>query len=254
MADEKDTQAKEENNQKTYSERQLVVFSLGNEEFGVDINEVNSIIKMVPITRIPNSQNFIEGVINLRGRIIVVVDLAKKLGLPGKERDKDSRIIVIETKENMIGMIVDHSREAIRISEDQIQPPPALITQKINSDYLEGVAIIKNNSKEQSQEETKQEDSGSYLRQESTQEKDSRLLILLDLAKVLSSGEMASVQQTQSAAPQGVKEQTGTQETSQQNQPSQQDNSSGAETQSQQQEDQKEDNSQDNSEQQNSQQ
>jgi len=152
-----------------YIERQLVVFNLGEEEFGVDINEVNSIIKMTSITRIPNSQDFIEGVINLRGRIIVVIDLAKKIGLPSREKDKNTRIIVIETKETMIGMIVDHSREAIRISQDKIQPPPAIITNKIKSDYLEGVVVLKE-----------------------------RLLILLDLAKVLGSGDMAGVQKSMS--------------------------------------------------------
>lgn len=154
---------------KDYIERQLVIFNLGEEEFGVDINEVNSIIKMTSITRIPNSQDFIEGVINLRGRIIVVIDLAKKIGLPSRENDKNTRIIVIETKETMIGMIVDHSREAIRISQDKIQPPPAIITNKIKSDYLEGVVVLKE-----------------------------RLLILLDLAKVLGSGDMAGVQKSMS--------------------------------------------------------
>lgn len=188
MVEEKNTQGDDSNLQKAYSERQLVVFSLGNEEFGVDINEVNSIIKMTPITRIPNAQSFIEGVINLRGRIIVVVDLAKKLGLPGKERDKDTRIIVVETNENMVGMIVDHSREAIRVSEDQIEPAPPLITQKISSDYLEGVAIVSSASKNMEQGQNN-----------STKEND-RLLILLDLAKVLNSDEMASVQRTQSSA------------------------------------------------------
>ncbi|MFW6220344.1 MAG: chemotaxis protein CheW [Nanoarchaeota archaeon] len=155
---------------KKYSERQLVVFSLGNEEFGVDINEVNSIIKLEPITKIPNSFNFIEGVINLRGKIVVIINLARKLGLPTKENDKDTRIIIIETKdqnnkETMIGMIVDHSREAIRLSEDQIEPAPPLITQRIKMDYLEGVGIIEN-----------------------------RLLILLDLAKVLCDNEITNVQ------------------------------------------------------------
>ncbi len=168
MVLEKQNEEKDEVSEKKYSERQMVVFTLGNEEFGVDINEVNSIIKMAPITRIPNSQDYIEGVINLRGRIIVVVDLAKKLGLPIKERDKDTRIIVIETNDTMVGMIVDHSREAIRISEDQIEPAPSLIAQKINSDYLEGVGIV-----------------------------GERLLILLDLSKVLSTGDMASVQKAQ---------------------------------------------------------
>ncbi|MFW6450068.1 MAG: chemotaxis protein CheW, partial [Nanoarchaeota archaeon] len=150
-----------------------------------DINEVNSIIKMVPITRIPNAPAFVEGVINLRGRIIVVVDLAKKLGLQGKERDKDTRIIVVETSLNMVGMIVDHSREAIRVSEEQIEQAPGLITQKINSDFLEGVAIVPSGSKEE---------------QQKNEQNNNRLLILLDLAKILNEEERESVQKTQESA------------------------------------------------------
>ncbi|MGM5482523.1 MAG: chemotaxis protein CheW [Nanobdellota archaeon] len=176
--------------QKDYSERQMVIFNLGNEEFCVDINEVNSIIKMTPITKIPNSQSFIEGVINLRGRIIVVIDLAKKIGLPSKERGKDTRIIVIETNDSMVGMIVDHSREAIRVSEEQIEPAPPLITQKISSDYLDGVAIVPSKNGESDNNQ----DSGN-----SVQSND-RLLILLDLAKVLSADEVSSVQKVQSSA------------------------------------------------------
>ncbi len=149
---------------KKYSERQLIVFSIDKEEFGVNITEVNCIIKMEPITRIPNSPDFIEGVINLRGRIIVVVNLAKKLGIPEKEQDKDTRIIVVEKDDTMMGMIVDHAREAIRISEKDIESPPPLIAQKINAEYLEGVGIIGD-----------------------------RLLILLDLAKILSDKEMVSI-------------------------------------------------------------
>ena len=168
VAEESNKKGTEDKSEKDYIEKQLVVFNLGKEEFGVDINEVNSIIKMTSITRIPNSQDFIEGVINLRGRIIVVIDLAKKIGLPSQEKDKNTRIIVIETKETMIGMIVDHSREAIRISQDKIQPPPAIITNKVRADYLEGVAVLKE-----------------------------RLLILLDLSKVLGTDDMASVQKAQ---------------------------------------------------------
>ena len=183
---------------KDYNERQLVVFNLGSEEFGVNINEVNSILKMSPITRIPNAQDYIEGVINLRGQIMVVIDLAKKLGLPQKERDKNTRIIVIETSETMVGMIVDHSREVIRISEEQIQPPPALITQKVKSEYLEGVAII--NKKAGKEKEGTIKDETIQKREVGGEElnvQDSRLLILLDLAKILNSEDVETAQMAQ---------------------------------------------------------
>ncbi len=137
-------------------ERQIVIFNLGKEEFGVNITEVREIIRMEQITGIPNTAEYIEGVINLRGGIIVVIDLAMKLSLPSKEKDNNTRIIVIEVNNNTVGMVVDSATEVLRLRGDQIEPAPAVITEKINTDYIEGVGIL-----------------------------DERLLILLDLAKVL---------------------------------------------------------------------
>jgi purine-binding chemotaxis protein CheW len=149
---------------KSYAERQLVIFKLGSEEFGVDINEVREIIKMEDITRIPNTESYIDGVINLRGKIIVVIDLAKKLNLTAKEHNKDTRVIVIEVGKSTIGMIVDGCNEVLRLSGDQIEVAPDIIKSKIQEDYLEGVGILKD-----------------------------RLIILLDLGKVLASSEMEKV-------------------------------------------------------------
>ncbi len=154
--------------EKNFSEKQLVVFDIAKEEFGVDINEVREIIRMENITKIPNTADYIKGVINLRGGIIVVIDLAKKLGLPVRETDKNTRIIVIETKNNTIGMIVDSATEVLRLNNKDIKPAPTVITKKIQSDYLEGVGVI-----------------------------GERLLILLDLAKVLESKEIANIQSIQ---------------------------------------------------------
>lgn len=153
-------------------ERQIVIFNLGKEEFGVNINEVREIIRMEQITKIPNTQDHIEGVINLRGGIIVVIDLAMKLGLPDKEVDKNTRIIVIEVNKNTVGMVVDSATEVLRLSKDQIEPAPAVITEKIHSDYIEGVGIL-----------------------------DERLLILLDLAKVLQAKDIEHVKKIQESAP-----------------------------------------------------
>lgn len=161
-----------------YSEKQLVVFSLGKEEFGVDISEVREIIRFESITKIPNTADFISGVINLRGGIIVVIDLASKLGLPSKEQDNNTRIIVIETEDNTVGMIVDSATEVLRLSGENIKPAPSVITKKINSDYLEGVGVI-----------------------------GERLLILLDLAKVLLSKEITDVKKIQEKSKGKVAEQ-----------------------------------------------
>lgn len=125
-------------------EKQLVIFSLDKEEFGVDINEVREIIKLEEITKIPNTDACTNGVINLRGKIIVVLDLAKKLGIPSTERNKNTRIIVIESQGNTVGMVVDGCNEVIRINSSQIEPTPEIIKSKIKSEYLEGVGIIKN--------------------------------------------------------------------------------------------------------------
>ena len=156
-------------------ERQIVVFRIGKEEFGVNIKEVREIIRMEQITKIPNTAEYIEGVINLRGGIIVVIDLAMKLGFPEKVVDKNTRIIVIEMNKNTVGMVVDSATEVLRLRSDQVEPAPAVITQKINSDYIEGVGIL-----------------------------DERLLILLDLAKVLEAKEIEHIQKLQKSEEKGA--------------------------------------------------
>ncbi|OPY64537.1 MAG: Chemotaxis protein CheW [Syntrophorhabdaceae bacterium PtaU1.Bin034] len=135
---------------------QLVTFKLENEEFGVDILKVQEINKMIDITRIPNAPAFVEGVINLRGKIIPIVDLRKRLGFHGRTYDKSTRIIVVELDGMVLGFIVDSVSEVLRISESTVEPPPALVA-GIESEYIEGVGKL-----------------------------DNRLLILLELKKVFS--------------------------------------------------------------------
>jgi purine-binding chemotaxis protein CheW len=151
-------------------ERQVVVFSVGEEEFGVNINEVREIHRMEQVTHIPNTAPYVRGVINLRGSIIVVVDLAMRLGLASKEADKNTRIIVIEVNDSTVGMIVDSATEVLRLSSEQVRPPPGVITERIDANYIEGVGVV-----------------------------GERLLILLDLAKVLGEQELASVESVASS-------------------------------------------------------
>lgn len=158
----------QERKQKTGIERQIIIFKLSDEEFGVDINEVREIIRVEQITKIPNTASYIKGVINLRGGIIVVLDLAMKLNLPAKKSDKNSRIIIIEINNNTVGMIVDYATEVIRIDTSQIEPAPAIIKQKIDAEYIEGVGVL-----------------------------GERLLILLDLAKLLEAKEIEQIEQVQ---------------------------------------------------------
>lgn len=122
-------------------EIQLVVFKLGEEEYGVDILNVQEIIKMVDFTKLPNLPNFIEGVINLRGKIIPVIDLKKRFNLTAKEYTDDNRIVVIEVNGLTVGMVVDAVSEVLRISSNTIEATPAIIS-SIDTEYLQGVGKL----------------------------------------------------------------------------------------------------------------
>lgn len=146
---------------KSKEEVQLVIFKIGEEEFGVEINQVREIVKLVSITRMPKAPVFIEGVVNLRGQIITVIDLAKRLDLPSTGKTEETRIMVVEVGENTVGMIVDSVSEVLRLSIDDIEDTPSLIDTEVHEKYLRGVG--------------KSED---------------RLLILLDLNEVFSHEEI----------------------------------------------------------------
>lgn len=147
---------------KTKEEIQLVTFRLRDEEFGVDISQVREIVRMMDITHIPEAPGFIEGVINLRGQVIAVIDLAKQFGLPPKEKiEKTDRIVVVEVGEQTVGMIVDEVPEVLRIAKENIDPTPEIIQTEVKKDYIKGVGKIGD-----------------------------RLLIFLDLAKVLAPHEV----------------------------------------------------------------
>lgn len=123
---------------KVAEERQLVVFELAGETYGVDIAWVHEIIRMQAITKLPRTPHFIEGVINLRGRIIPVIDLRKRFGLPAGEETPNSRIMVVEMAGVTVGMIVDAVSEVLRLPADSIEPPPPMM-RGIDVAYLEGV-------------------------------------------------------------------------------------------------------------------
>jgi purine-binding chemotaxis protein CheW len=135
---------------------QLVSFTLGGEEFGVDILRVQEINRMVMVTAVPNSPSFVDGVINLRGKVIPIIDLRTRFGMPRKEHDKNTRIIVIELKNNIVGFVVDAVSEVLRILRSVTEPPPAVVA-GIHADYITAVGKLED-----------------------------RLLILLDLEKVFS--------------------------------------------------------------------
>lgn len=140
---------------------QLVSFTIGKEEYGVEIQKVQEIIRMVEITKMPNSPDFIEGIMNLRGRIIPVISLRKRLGLEKMEHDRNTRVIVVEISGKTIGFIVDSVSEVLRIPRSVTEQPPELAT-GVNSEYIVSIARLED-----------------------------RLLILLDLDSALLNSEKA---------------------------------------------------------------
>jgi purine-binding chemotaxis protein CheW len=121
--------------------RGLVTFKIGDEEFGLDLLSVQTIIRMVEPTQIPRSPHFVEGVINLRGSIIPVIDFRKRFNLPPKESEKDTRIIVTDIDGKVAGFIVDSVSEVLRIPTSAIEPPPPMVG-GIESNYIDGVGKL----------------------------------------------------------------------------------------------------------------
>ena len=136
---------------------QLVTFSIGDEEFGVNILKVQEIIRTMEITKVPRAPEFVEGVINLRGKVIPIIDLRRRFGLAPKAHDKNTRIIVIEINNIIVGFVVDAVSEVLRIPASTVEPPPP-VEAGVESDYISGVGQLQD-----------------------------RLLIMLDLDKLLSS-------------------------------------------------------------------
>jgi purine-binding chemotaxis protein CheW len=125
----------------TTAEKQMVLFELGSEIYGLDIATVHEIIRMQPITKVPKAPFYVEGVINLRGKVIPVIDMGKRFGLEKVERAKNNRIVVVNIQDTILGIIVDAVTEVLRIPTDSIEPVSDIIT-AANSDYLMGIAKL----------------------------------------------------------------------------------------------------------------
>lgn len=142
---------------------QLVTFKIADEEFGVEILAVQEIIRTMQITTVPRAPAFIEGVINLRGKVIPVIDMRKRFGLPLVERDSQTRIIVMELNQKIVGFLVDAVSEVLRIPAATVEAPPPVVA-GIGSEYIKGVGKL-----------------------------DDRLLILMDLDSLLGKTDLSSV-------------------------------------------------------------
>ena len=143
---------------------QLVSFMIDKEEFGVNILFVQEINRFIQITKVPNAPEFVEGVINLRGRVIPVIDLRIKFHLKKKDRDKNTRIIVVEVSGKTVGFIVDSVKEVLRIPSSITEAPPEIVS-GVNSEYIMAVAKL-----------------------------DDRLITLVDLEMILSNNEKEKLQ------------------------------------------------------------
>src|SRR5207244_3383058 len=122
-------------------EQQLVVFQLGAELYGVEIARVHEIIRLQTVTRVPHAPAFVEGVINLRGKVIPVVDLRRRFGLPLADHTRASRIVVVEIGDQVVGIVVDGVSEVLRVNKGTIEPPSPVVA-GIESDYLHGIAKL----------------------------------------------------------------------------------------------------------------
>lgn len=153
------------NEQQAGESRQLVVFSIADEIYGVDIHQVKEIIRVPEITRVPRTPDFVEGVVNLRGSVIPVLDLRKRFGFASGEASSDQRIVVMEVANQTVGMIVDSVSEVLQVDVEEVEAPSPYVV-SVDSQYIAGIVKL-----------------------------DERLIILLDADRVLSNEEREAVAQ-----------------------------------------------------------
>ncbi len=198
-----------QNQSETEGLMQLVVFTLDAEEYAVPITDLQEIIKVPDITPIPNAPHFIKGILNLRGKIVVVIDLEKRFRLVREEARELKHIIITEINKTSFGVVVDEVIEVLTIPVKSVQPTPALVSSKIHADYLKGVVVLKGgqkvNHKSPSEApklviggDSKSTDQASVDKTGKNESRavaasDSRLLILIDLSKILHEKELLAV-------------------------------------------------------------
>jgi len=123
--------------------RQLVVFKVGAEEFAVDILFTKEVIVPKEITPVPDTEEFVEGVMNLRGSLLPVIDLRKRLKARATITQRDQRIVIASIDDRIVGLIVDGASEVIRVTDDMVEPAPDIISE-MGAGYVEGIVNLKN--------------------------------------------------------------------------------------------------------------
>lgn len=148
-------------------EQKVIVFQLKDEEYGIPVQQVRSIEKVQHITRVPRSAPFVKGVINLRGVVTPIIDLRVRFEIEQSEFQDSTRVIIVSANDMEVGLIVDAANDVIDISVDAIEPPPEVVG-VVQSEYISGVAKL-----------------------------DKRLLILLNLDKVLNPEQLTDYQKVE---------------------------------------------------------
>lgn len=118
------------------NENQLVIFDLNDQKYAIPVLNTQEIIKMVDVTPVPRTDHYVEGVINLRGRIVPVINLNQRLGLPVNEPTRDTRIVVVEKDDASVGMIVDKVQEVGRYSDEEVEEPESVMR---DNEFITGV-------------------------------------------------------------------------------------------------------------------
>lgn len=149
---------------------QLVTFRLGQEEFGLDVFTVQKILRHEPVTPVPRAPRFVEGVLDVRGEVIPVLDLRKRFELPGTDTDEDTRIVLVDFQGEPLGLVVDAVMEVLRVPETMLAPPPRYF-KGLAQEFIRGIVRM-----------------------------DQRLVVLIDLEQVLSSDERIALHEIDFAA------------------------------------------------------
>lgn len=120
--------------------KQLVIFKVNEENFGIDINQVNIIVEPMEIFKVPNTPDYVEGLINLRGKVYTIFNLRKKFGLQAKETDENTKIILVKLNTLIVGLIVDEVNEIVTFEDQEMEPAPLSISMGGNRKFINGVA------------------------------------------------------------------------------------------------------------------
>ena len=141
----------------------LISFIVGDEEYGLDILRVKEVIRIREITRLPRAPSFVKGIINLRGDVIPIIDLRDKFGLEHQDYTSKTRVIVVDVDDRLVGMVVDAASQVVRMPRDRIEPPPP-IAGGLSAEFIRGVGKL-----------------------------DERLIILLNIDRILSTQEKVAL-------------------------------------------------------------